>query len=85
MSDIIERLKKAVKETLTPSEYEEWERAIQEMPPVEMEGYYAKMGCNDQPCLIDAFFRHQATLPPSQRSNSCMISCPCARCSPHML
>lgn len=35
-------------------------------------------------CLIEAFFEHQKTLPPSRRSNSCMISCPCSRCTPRM-
>jgi hypothetical protein len=38
--------------------------------------------CEDeQPCLMDAFFRHQQTLPPSMRSTGAMLVCPCRRCN----
>jgi len=40
---------------------------------------------NEQPCLIDLFFKHQKTLPEHQRTNAAMISCPCARCNPARL
>jgi hypothetical protein len=39
----------------------------------------------EQPCLIEAFFKRQAKLPPHLQQTSCMISCPCPRCSPRML
>jgi hypothetical protein len=39
----------------------------------------------EQPCLIEGFFKRQAKLPPHRRAHSCMISCPCPRCSPKML
>jgi hypothetical protein len=40
---------------------------------------------NKQPCLTEAFFEHQKTLPPSRRSNGAMISCPCPKCNPARL
>jgi hypothetical protein len=71
----LDRLRQVIKETLTPTEYQEWERAIEE-----------DKSCQDeQPCLVAAFFRHQETLPPARRSNACMISCPCRKCSPGYL
>lgn len=36
-------------------------------------------------CLVKAFFEHQKTLPIDQRSNICMISCPCKKCNPGYL
>lgn len=38
-----------------------------------------------QPCLLEGFFKHQKTLPPSMRSAGAMISCPCPRCNPARL
>jgi dTDP-4-amino-4,6-dideoxygalactose transaminase len=48
-----------------------------------MRQYYRKQG--EQPCLIEAFFEHQKTLPAARRSNMAMISCPCHRCNPGSL
>jgi hypothetical protein len=59
----------------SPSEVIEWMRGV-ESGPAE--------SSIPEPCLIENFFKHQQTLPPSRRSNSCMISCPCRRCSPRM-
>jgi hypothetical protein len=39
----------------------------------------------EQPCLIQAFFAHEAEKPSHLRKTSCMISCPCPHCSPVMM
>lgn len=83
MSDMIDRLKQAIKETMTPQEFEDWEQAMEEIPPLEMEGYYARMD-QEQPCIVDAFFRSEAKKPAHLRKNYCHISCPCPKCSPRM-
>jgi len=38
----------------------------------------------EPPCLVEQFFVRQQDLPPNQRS-TCMISCPCSKCSPDSL
>ncbi len=39
----------------------------------------------EERCLVEEFFRHQQELPASRRTDHCMISCPCSRCSPGRL
>jgi hypothetical protein len=69
---MIEDLKRVIKETLTPDEYQVWQNRMKEYED------------NKKHCLIEAFFRHQETLPPAQRKDYCHISCPCPNCSPSM-
>ena len=39
--------------------------------------------CQDeQPCLVDAHFRHEAEKPVHLRTNHFMIACPCRKCNP---
>jgi hypothetical protein len=71
----LDYLHQVIKELLSPQEYQEWKSAMEVVPLLDEE----------QPCLVAAFFRHQETLPPSRRSNACMISCPCRKCSPGTL
>jgi hypothetical protein len=65
----LEELKKYIKENLSPDEYK-----------IYQEGF-AKCK-EEQPCLIQAFFAHEAEKPAHLRKTSCMISCPCPRCRP---
>lgn len=39
----------------------------------------------EEKCLVRAFFEEQASLPPNQRTNSCMIVCECSSCNRHTL
>lgn len=39
----------------------------------------------EDPCLMDAFFKHQQTLPPSMRSAGALLYCPCRKCNPARL
>ena len=41
--------------------------------------------CDEEGCLIDAFFRREAEKPAGNRATSCMISCPCRKCNPGTL
>lgn len=41
--------------------------------------------CQDQICLIDAFFSREAEKPEHLRKNYCHISCPCRKCKPATL
>lgn len=34
---------------------------------------------NEQPCLIEEFFKKEQEKPAHLRSNSCLIACPCPR------
>lgn len=40
---------------------------------------------NPERCLIKEFFAIQAKKPVHRRATSCMISCPCSKCSPGRL
>jgi len=44
-----------------------------------------KIDDEEEPCLIRAFFESEQKKPPAQRQTSCMISCPCSRCTPYSL
>lgn len=68
-----EEIHRIIKDTLSDDAYQEWQKAIQ------------KYENNKRHCLIDAFFRHQDTLPPAQRKDYCHLHCPCPNCSPGML
>jgi hypothetical protein len=41
MSDMLEKLMQAIRETLTPEEYQEYLKRLEEAEPIEMVGYYA--------------------------------------------
>jgi hypothetical protein len=41
--------------------------------------------CDENGCLIDAFFREEAKKPAHSRATSCLISCPCRKCNPASL
>jgi len=71
----LDYLHQVIKEILSPPEYQDWKSAMEVVPLLPEE----------QPCLVEAFFRHQETLPANRRSNTCMISCPCRKCSPGTL
>jgi hypothetical protein len=68
----LDRLKKVIKETLSPEEYQTWEENC-------------RQDDGDRSCLIANFFKDQQSLPPHLRKDYCHISCPCPRCTPRML
>lgn len=41
MSDMIENLMQAIREVLTPEEYQEFLANLEKSEPIQMEGYYA--------------------------------------------
>lgn len=47
MSDMLEKLMQAIRETLTPEEYQEFLERLEKTEPVEMIGYYAVLGNNE--------------------------------------
>ena len=69
--------------------YQEGQEALDELEAFKR--YFGKQRTkceeerNQQPCLLEGFFKHQQTLPPSMRSTGAMISCPCPRCNPARL
>jgi hypothetical protein len=38
---------------------------------------------DQQECMIERFFKNERMKPIGQRSNACMISCPCPKCRVH--
>lgn len=40
--------------------------------------------CNQRKCLIQQFFENEMKKPVWLRASSCLISCPCEKCSPRM-
>lgn len=66
---------------------EEGQQAIDELEAFQQ--YYRRqfpvIEQPEQPCLMEAFFRHQETLPPSMRTNVAHLYCPCPRCNPARL
>ena len=44
MSDMLEKLMQAIRETLTPEEYQEFLANLEKSEPIQMEGYYAILG-----------------------------------------
>lgn len=37
---------------------------------------------NEEPCAMDAFFKHQQQLHPNIRSTTALLVCHCKRCNP---
>jgi hypothetical protein len=48
MSDMLEKLMQAIRETLTPEEYQEYLERLEKAEPIEMIGYYAVLGRHEQ-------------------------------------
>jgi hypothetical protein len=53
--------------------------------PLEDEIKNDLQNLEEEPCLIRAYFEHEAEKPAHLRKSYCHISCPCSRCSPGVM
>lgn len=60
---------------------QEGPQAIEELEDFKQHFGKQRDNCQDQSCLMDAFFRRQQELPPAMRSNTALLYCPCRRCN----
>lgn len=70
---MIDDLKKAVQEVLTPAEYDQWLTDVLRIQQEE----------EQEPCLIEAYFAKEREKPAHLRKDYVFISCPCRRCNPY--
>lgn len=61
------------------------DEAMQEGPGAVFELESLRAHFKKERCLVEEFFAHQQKLPSNRRTNHCMISCPCSKCSPSRL
>lgn len=55
------------------------------MKEIEKEAQAEGPEAVEELCLLRKFFAEEAKKPIERRSNACMISCRCSRCSPGIL
>lgn len=63
---------------------DQWNKDVEVVSDLVPGEYHCRLG-EVQPCLIEAYFRHEAEKPAHLRKNYCYIVCRCSKCARNRL